>query len=123
MINSESSELKQIVRGDIPPNAYFSEEEHVQISSGACPRPRSRSWRAKSCGGGGGGRVKNREGGGEAAFCSPPTGTPAMQAIPRHTTKAMLRAMLMPRYVLPSHLAQPFTSVGASIGFAMPHHR
>ena len=38
MINSESSELKQIVRGNIPPNAYFSEEEHVQMFSGACPR-------------------------------------------------------------------------------------
>ena len=47
MINSESSELKQIVRGNIPPN-----EEHVQMFSGA--------W-------------------------------------PRHITKAMLRAMLMPR--------------------------
>ena len=52
MINSESSELKQIVRGNIPPNAYFSEEEHVRIFSGACPR---------------------------------------------HITKAVLRAMLMPR--------------------------
>ena len=51
MINSESSELKQIVRGSIP-NVYFSEEEHVQMFSGACPR---------------------------------------------HTTKAMLRAMLMPQ--------------------------
>ena len=38
MINSESSELEQIVRGNIPPNAYFSEEEHVQMFSGACPR-------------------------------------------------------------------------------------
>ena len=38
MINSESSELKQIVRGDIPPNANFSEEEHAQMFSGACPR-------------------------------------------------------------------------------------
>ena len=36
MINSESSELKQIVRGNIPPSAYFSEEEHVQMFSGAC---------------------------------------------------------------------------------------
>ena len=44
--------LKQIVRENIPPNAYFSEEEHVQMFSGACPR---------------------------------------------HITKAMLRAMLMPR--------------------------
>ena len=60
MINSESSELKQIVRGKIPLNAYFSEEEHVQMFSGACSR---------------------------------------------HITKAML------------------TSVGASIGCAMPHHR
>ena len=51
MINSESSELKQIVQGHIPPNTYFSEEEYVQMFSGACPR---------------------------------------------HTTKAMLRAMLMP---------------------------
>ena len=38
MINSESSEFKQIARGNIPPNAYFSEEEHVQMFSGACPR-------------------------------------------------------------------------------------
>ena len=38
MINSESSELKQIVRGNIPPNAYFSEEEHVQMFSDAYPR-------------------------------------------------------------------------------------
>ena len=39
MINSESSELlKQIVWGNIPPNTYFSEEEHVQMFSGACPR-------------------------------------------------------------------------------------
>ena len=30
MINSENSELKQILWGNIPPNAYFSEEEHVQ---------------------------------------------------------------------------------------------
>ena len=35
MINSESSELKQIVQGNIPPNTYFSEEEHVQMFSGA----------------------------------------------------------------------------------------
>ena len=70
MINSGSSELKQIVRGNIPPNVYFSEEEHVQMFSGACPR---------------------------------------------HITKAMLRAMLMPRQFLPSHL---ITSVGASIGCA-----
>ena len=34
-----SRELKQIVRGNIPPNVYFfSEEEHVQMFSGACPR-------------------------------------------------------------------------------------
>ena len=33
MIKSESSELMQKVRGNIPPNAYlFSEEEHVQSS-------------------------------------------------------------------------------------------
>ena len=64
MINSENSELKQIVRGNIPPNVYFSEEEHVQMFSGTCPR---------------------------------------------HVTKAMFRAMLVP--------------VGASIGCAMPHHR
>ena len=38
MINSESSELEQIVRGNIPPNAYFSEEEHVQMFSDACSR-------------------------------------------------------------------------------------
>ena len=38
MINSESSDLKQIVWGNIPPNTYFSEEEHVQMFSGACPR-------------------------------------------------------------------------------------
>ena len=38
MINSESSKLKQIVRGNTPPNAYFSEEEHIQMFSGACPR-------------------------------------------------------------------------------------
>ena len=38
MISSESSEPKQIVWGNIPPNAYFSEEEHVQMFSGACPR-------------------------------------------------------------------------------------
>ena len=37
MINSKSSELEQIVQGNIPPNAYFS-EEHVQMFSGACPR-------------------------------------------------------------------------------------
>ena len=35
MINSESSELKQIVWGNIPPNAYFSGEEHVQMFSDA----------------------------------------------------------------------------------------
>ena len=52
MINSESSEVKQVVWGNIPPNAFFPEEEHVQMFSGACPR---------------------------------------------HITKAMLRAMLMPR--------------------------
>ena len=54
MINSKNSELiySQIVRGNIPPNAYFSEEEHVQMFSGACAH---------------------------------------------HITKAMLRAMLMPR--------------------------
>ena len=52
MINSDSSELKQIVRGNIAPNAYFSEEEHAQMFSGTGP-------------------------------C--------------HITKAMLRAMLMPR--------------------------
>ena len=34
MINSESSELKQIVRGNIPPNTYFSEEEHFQMFGG-----------------------------------------------------------------------------------------
>ena len=38
MINSKSSELKQIERGHIPPHVYFSEEEHVQMFSGACPR-------------------------------------------------------------------------------------
>ena len=38
MINSENSELKQIVRVNIPPNAYFSEEKHLQMFSGACPR-------------------------------------------------------------------------------------
>ena len=38
MINSDSSELKQVVRGNIPPNAYFSEEEHVPMFIGACPR-------------------------------------------------------------------------------------
>ena len=40
MINSKNSELiySQIVRGNIlPPNAYFSEEEHVQMFSGTCP--------------------------------------------------------------------------------------
>ena len=37
MINSENSELKQIVCGNIPPNAYLSEEEHVEMFSGACP--------------------------------------------------------------------------------------
>ena len=37
MINSESSELKQIAWVNIPPNAYFSEEEHVQMFSCACP--------------------------------------------------------------------------------------
>ena len=36
MINNESSELKQIVQGNTPPNTYFS-EEHVQMFSGACP--------------------------------------------------------------------------------------
>ena len=40
MINGESSELMQIIRENIPPaaNAYFSEEEHVQMFSGAYPR-------------------------------------------------------------------------------------
>ena len=37
MINSENSELKQIVWGNIPPNTYFSKEGHVQMFSGACP--------------------------------------------------------------------------------------
>ena len=37
MINSESSELNQIARGNVPPNAYFS-EEHVQMFSGNCSR-------------------------------------------------------------------------------------
>ena len=36
MINSENSELKQTVRGNIPSNAYFAEEKHVQMFSGAC---------------------------------------------------------------------------------------
>ena len=37
MINSESSELKQTIQGNIfPSNAYLSEEEHVQMFSGAC---------------------------------------------------------------------------------------
>ena len=36
MINSENSELKQTVWGNIPPNAYFAEEKHVQMFSGAC---------------------------------------------------------------------------------------
>ena len=39
MINSESSELEQIVRGNIPPNAYFSEEEHVQNAYAAISSP------------------------------------------------------------------------------------
>ena len=38
MINSENSEFKQIVLGNIPPNAYFSKEDHAQMFSGACPR-------------------------------------------------------------------------------------
>ena len=38
MTNSKSSELKQIVQGNILPNVYVSEEEHVQMFSGACPR-------------------------------------------------------------------------------------
>ena len=38
MINIENNEFKQIVRGNTPPNAYFSEEDHVQMFSGACPR-------------------------------------------------------------------------------------
>ena len=38
MINSESSELEQIEQGNIPPNTHFSEEEHVQMFSGTCPR-------------------------------------------------------------------------------------
>ena len=33
MINSENSELKQIVQGNVPPTAYFFEEEHVQMFS------------------------------------------------------------------------------------------
>ena len=37
-MNSGSSELKQIVRGNTPSNAYFSEEDHVQMFSGVCPR-------------------------------------------------------------------------------------
>ena len=52
MINNESIHPKQIVRENQTPNAYFSEEEHVKMFSGAGPR---------------------------------------------HITKAMLRAMLMPR--------------------------
>ena len=40
MINSES----RIVRGNIPlpPNAYFFEEEYVQMFSGACPRHKTK---------------------------------------------------------------------------------
>ena len=38
MINSASSELKQIVWGSIPPNVHLSKEEHVQMFSGVCPR-------------------------------------------------------------------------------------
>ena len=38
MINSENSELKQIVWGNIPSNVYFPKEGHVQMFSGACPR-------------------------------------------------------------------------------------
>ena len=37
MINSKTSELKQIARGNILPNAYFFEEEHFQMFSGFCP--------------------------------------------------------------------------------------
>ena len=37
MINSESSELKQIVWGSIPPNVHLSKEQPVQMFSGVCP--------------------------------------------------------------------------------------
>ena len=44
MINRENSELKQIERGNTPPNAYFLEEERVQMSSSWClPSPYNKS--------------------------------------------------------------------------------
>ena len=48
MINSESSELKQIVRGNIPPNAYFSGEEHVQMLSLSSPYNKSDAYATTS---------------------------------------------------------------------------
>ena len=39
MINSESSELKQIVRGNIPPNAYFFRKRACSNIQWCLPSP------------------------------------------------------------------------------------